>query len=151
MFCLHILLTASSVLAASSPGHCVDSCSFSNTSYTHSPLIELLHALRQQYTLVVIDGSVCTRQLSSNSSCLFLSHQMQLFLTAIRFLVKVTVTVTIEPAVMLLLSSSSRTADTQGEKHIRSKCFKLNLYLNQYFNQPLSLPSHFFQSECTDI
>ena len=39
------------------------------------------------------------------------------FLTAIRFLVKVTVTVTIEPAVMLLLSSSSRTAKSQrGEK-----------------------------------
>lgn len=41
---------------------------------------------------------------------------MQSFLTTIRFLVKVTVTVTIEPAVMLLLSSSSRTAKTQGEK-----------------------------------
>lgn len=42
----------------------------------------------------------------------------QSFLTAIRFLVKVTVTVTIEPAVMLLLSSSSRTAKTGRENNI---------------------------------
>lgn len=41
---------------------------------------------------------------------------MQSFLTAIRFLVKVTVTVTIEPAVMLLLSSSSRTAKKEGQR-----------------------------------
>lgn len=38
-------------------------------------------------------------------------------LTAIRFLVRVTVTVTMEPAVMLLLSSSSKTAERQcGQK-----------------------------------
>lgn len=55
---------------------------------------------------------------------------MQSFLTAIRFLVKVTVTVTIEPAVMLLLSSSSRTAKTEGqsEKELSIQKFHNNKF-----------------------
>lgn len=63
-----VLLTPSSVLAASSPGQGVESCSFSNTSYTHTLAVELIrHALRQQHTLLVICESA-RQQWSPNAT-----------------------------------------------------------------------------------
>lgn len=114
------ILTASSVVAASSPGHGVDSCSFSNMSYTKNTDSSVHfrffnYAQSQQDTLVAIQRSAYTSLVTHYyvKSCQCL---VQPFLTAMRFLDKVMVTVTIEPAVMLLLSSSSRTAETQKRK-----------------------------------
>lgn len=58
----------------------------------------------------------CNVPLSQYSLHSTFIHTVPPLLTAIRFLVKVTVTVTIDPAVILLLSSSSRTAKTERDK-----------------------------------